>query len=140
MAPDCVEVLSTKKCGGSTMRRLFWFIMKKEVPVWVCCLQPTEGQERTKSPPKPNYDHLPFRGNIDFPTLCRPSDSYQNILVMTDMFICCAWAMPTCDQTSKSTVHAIWSQIILMFGCPGCLSALCPGQWTVSFGLLLPPS
>lgn len=55
---------------------------------------------------------------LDFLSLSRPSDTYQNILVMTDMFTRYAWAVPTRDQTAKTTVCAIWSHIIQTFGYP----------------------
>ncbi len=46
------------------------------------------------------------------------SPAYQQILVTNDMFAHYSWAAPTRDQTAKSTVHAVWSQIIQTFGCP----------------------
>lgn len=55
---------------------------------------------------------------LDFLSLSRPSDTYQNILVMTDMFTRYSWAVPTRDLTAKTTVSAIWSHIIQTFGCP----------------------
>uniref|UniRef100_A0AAQ4QHY2 Integrase catalytic domain-containing protein n=1 Tax=Gasterosteus aculeatus aculeatus TaxID=481459 RepID=A0AAQ4QHY2_GASAC len=56
---------------------------------------------------------------LDFRSLGRPMDAYQNILVMTDMFTRYAWAVLTRDQTAKTTVRAIWSHVIQTFGCPG---------------------
>uniref|UniRef100_A0AAY5K3P0 Integrase catalytic domain-containing protein n=1 Tax=Esox lucius TaxID=8010 RepID=A0AAY5K3P0_ESOLU len=55
---------------------------------------------------------------LDFLSLSRPNDTYQNILVMIDMFTRYAWAVPTRDQTAKTTVKAIWSNVIQTFGCP----------------------
>lgn len=49
---------------------------------------------------------------LDFLSLSRPSDTYQNVLVMTDMFTRYAWAVPTRDQT------AIWTNVIQVIGCP----------------------
>lgn len=37
---------------------------------------------------------------------------------MTDMFTRYAWAVPTKDQTAKTTVRAVWTNIIQTFGCP----------------------
>lgn len=54
----------------------------------------------------------------DYLSLGRPNDTYQNILVATDQFTRFAWAIPTRDQTAVTTVKAIWSNIIQIFGCP----------------------
>lgn len=51
-------------------------------------------------------------------SLGRPSDSYQNILVMVDMFTRYAWAVPTKDQTAQTTVRALWTDVVQTFGCP----------------------
>ena len=55
---------------------------------------------------------------IDFLTLGRPSDTWQNILVATDLFTRYSWAIPTRDQTAQTTVRALWTHIIQPFGCP----------------------
>uniref|UniRef100_A0A3B5AQU5 Integrase catalytic domain-containing protein n=1 Tax=Stegastes partitus TaxID=144197 RepID=A0A3B5AQU5_9TELE len=55
---------------------------------------------------------------IDFLTLGRPADRYQNILVMTDLFTKFAWAVPTLDQSALTTARALWSYVIQPFGCP----------------------
>lgn len=55
---------------------------------------------------------------LGFLFLSRTNDTYQNILVMTDMFTRYVWAVPTRDQMAKTTVHTIWSHIIQTFGCP----------------------
>lgn len=51
--------------------------------------------------------------------LSRPSDQYQRILVITDLFTKFAWAVPTRDQTALTTAHVLWHQVIQPFGCPG---------------------
>lgn len=55
---------------------------------------------------------------LDFLSLSRPNDTYQNIVVITDMFTRNVWAAPTRDQMAKTTVCTIWSHIIQTFGCP----------------------
>lgn len=40
---------------------------------------------------------------LDFLSLSRPMDQYQNILVMTDLFTQFAWAVPTLNQTAVTT-------------------------------------
>lgn len=55
---------------------------------------------------------------MDFLTLGRPTDRYQNILVVTDLFTKYAWAIPTPDQTALTTARALWAHVIQPFGCP----------------------
>ncbi|KAG1940728.1 interleukin-1 receptor accessory protein-like 1-A, partial [Pimephales promelas] len=55
---------------------------------------------------------------MDFLTLGRPTDRYQNILVATDLFTKYAWAIPTPDQTAVTTAGVLWRAIIQPFGCP----------------------
>ncbi|CAL9687389.1 unnamed protein product [Knipowitschia caucasica] len=55
---------------------------------------------------------------LDFLTLSRPVDRYQNILVMTDLFTKFAWAVPTLDQTALTTARVLWKYVIQPFGCP----------------------
>lgn len=55
---------------------------------------------------------------IDFLTLGQPTDRFQNILVMTDLFTKYAWAVPTVDQTAVTTASALWRAVIQPFGCP----------------------
>lgn len=55
---------------------------------------------------------------LDFLTLGRPTDRYQNILVMTDLFSKFVWAVPTPDQTALTTARALWSHVIEPFSCP----------------------
>lgn len=61
-----------------------------------------------KAPLKPFTVSYPFEViELDFLTLGRPNDSYQNILVMTNMFTRYAWAIPTRDQTAKTTARVL---------------------------------
>ncbi|XP_051279483.1 uncharacterized protein K02A2.6-like [Dicentrarchus labrax] len=55
---------------------------------------------------------------LDFLSLGRPTDTYQNILVATDLFTRFSWAIPTRDQTAQTTVKALWTHVIQPFGCP----------------------
>uniref|UniRef100_A0A3B3C2E1 Integrase catalytic domain-containing protein n=1 Tax=Oryzias melastigma TaxID=30732 RepID=A0A3B3C2E1_ORYME len=55
---------------------------------------------------------------MDFLSLSRPTDRFQNILVLTDLFTKYAWAVPTADQTAISTARALWTHVIQPFGCP----------------------
>lgn len=104
-------------------RRFFWVGMEQEVrglqsKCVVCSLQKDRAEPR--APLNPVTVTYPLEVvALDFLSLGRPSDSYQNILVMTDMFTRYSWAVPTRDQTAKTTVRAIWAHIIQTFGCPG---------------------
>lgn len=107
----------------STMRRFFfWPNMEEEVQGYnsgcVCCnLQ--KDRTKPKAPLQPISVLYPLEiVALDFLSLSRPSDTYQNVLVMTDMFTRYAWAVPTRDQTAKTTVKAIWTNIIQIFGYP----------------------
>lgn len=55
---------------------------------------------------------------LDFLSLGRPNDIYQNILVMVDMFTRYAWAVPTKDQMAQTTVRVLWTNVVQTFGCP----------------------
>lgn len=55
---------------------------------------------------------------MDFLTLGRPQDRYQNILVITDLFTKYAWAVPTLDQTANTTATTLWRVVFQTFGCP----------------------
>uniref|UniRef100_A0A096LXU6 Integrase catalytic domain-containing protein n=1 Tax=Poecilia formosa TaxID=48698 RepID=A0A096LXU6_POEFO len=83
----------------------------------VCSLQKNRVEQR--APLKPIVVSYPLEVvALDFLSLRRPSDTYQSILVMTDMFTRYSWAVPTRDQTAQTTVRAIWSHVIQPFGCP----------------------
>ncbi len=55
---------------------------------------------------------------MDYLTLGRPTDRFQNILVVTDLFTKYAWAIPTLDQTAVTTANALWKTVFQPFGCP----------------------
>ena len=103
-------------------RRFFWVDMEREVrhlqsECVVCGLQKDRAEPR--APLNPVTVTYPLEViALDFLTLGRPTDTYQNILVMTDLFTRYSWAVATRDQTAKTTVKAIWSEIIKHFGCP----------------------
>uniref|UniRef100_A0A667W970 Gypsy retrotransposon integrase-like protein 1 n=1 Tax=Myripristis murdjan TaxID=586833 RepID=A0A667W970_9TELE len=107
---------------SSLRRHFFWTDMDKEVRGFqsgctTCSIQKDRTEPR--APLCPIEVTYPLEVvALDFLSLSRPSDTYQNILVMTDMFTRYAWAVPTRDQTAKTTVRTIWSHIIQTFGCP----------------------
>ncbi|KAJ0002620.1 hypothetical protein NQD34_007769 [Periophthalmus magnuspinnatus] len=83
----------------------------------VCSLQ--KGKTEPRAPLRPIEESHPLEViAIDFLSLRRPNDTYQYILVMTDMFTQYSRAIPTHNQSAKITVRAIRSNIIQPFGCP----------------------
>lgn len=72
-----------------------------------------------KAPMMPIMTHAPLEVvALDFLTLSRPTDTYQYVLVATDLFTKYAWAIPTRDQTASTTAKAILKHIIQTVGCP----------------------
>ena len=56
---------------------------------------------------------------IDFLTLERSKGGFENVLVMTDHFTRYALAVPTKDQSAKTTAEAIYNNLIVHYGVPG---------------------
>lgn len=103
-------------------RRFFWPAMEKEVRQFhlgcvACGLQ--RDRREPRAPLNPITVSYPLEVvGLDFLSLGRPTDAYQNILVATDLFTRFAWAIPTVDQTAHTTVKALWKHVIQPFGCP----------------------
>lgn len=103
-------------------RHFFWPRMETEVcqmhhKCVTCSLQ--KDKDMPKAPLQPIAVSFPLEVvAMDFLSLSRPQDTYQNILVMTDLFTRYSWAIPTRDQTATTTAKALWSSVILPFGCP----------------------
>ncbi|KAK7938602.1 hypothetical protein WMY93_001928 [Mugilogobius chulae] len=103
-------------------QQFFWPGMEGEVRTFhqkcaVCNLQKSRVEPRAELHPIRATYPLEIIG-LDFLTLGRPTDTYQNILVATDLFTRFAWAIPTTDQSAQTTVKMIWKYIIQQFGCP----------------------
>ena len=103
-------------------RRFYWPGMEGEVRRFhqgcaACGLQRDRVEPRAPLHPFAVSYPLEVIG-IDFLTLGRPTDVYQNILVATDLFTRFSWAIPTRDQTAQTTVKALWANVIQPFGCP----------------------
>ena len=103
-------------------RNFYWPRMEETVHAWIqacprCVLH--KARPQGKAPLVPLISKAPMHIiAIDFLTLGRPTDRYQNILVMTDLFSKFAWAVPTPDQTALTTARALWTHVIQPFGCP----------------------
>ncbi|KAG1936037.1 interleukin-1 receptor accessory protein-like 1-A [Pimephales promelas] len=107
----------------SLLRRYFhWPRMEKKVEEFVqSCPRCTlfKRRKEVRAPLVPLRPKAPLHiVGIDFLTLGRPTDRFQNILVMTDLFTKYAWAVPTVDQTAVTTANALWRAVIQPFGCP----------------------
>ena len=103
-------------------RRFFWVGMSASARAWTTecttCVVGKRGQQ-PKAPLCPIPSSFPFETvALDFLSLGRPADPYQYILVITDLFSRYALAVPTKDQTAATTVKALWTALILPFGCP----------------------
>ncbi len=55
---------------------------------------------------------------MDYLTLEKSKGGYQNILVITDHFTKLATAIPTRNQTAKTTAEALFNSFILVYGLP----------------------
>lgn len=103
-------------------RHFYWPGMETAVGAFIqdcprCLLFKT--RQDTKAPLVPMLPKAPLHiVAMDFLTLSRPADHYQNILVVTDLFTKYAWAIPTVDQTAVTTARALWNTVIQPFGCP----------------------
>lgn len=107
----------------SLLRRgFYWSGMEETVNSWTqtcprCVLRKAKPEPR--APLVPIVPKAPLNiVSMDFLTLSRPTDRYQNILVITDLFTKYAWAIPTADQTAITTARALWNHVIQPFGCP----------------------
>uniref|UniRef100_A0AAY5L9X8 Gypsy retrotransposon integrase-like protein 1 n=1 Tax=Esox lucius TaxID=8010 RepID=A0AAY5L9X8_ESOLU len=86
-------------------QHFFWPCMEEEVRGFhsgcvTCSLHKDRTEPRAPLNPIPVSYPLEIIA-LDFLSLSRPNDTYQNILVMIDMFTRYAWAVPTRDQTAK---------------------------------------
>uniref|UniRef100_A0A3Q1EUJ0 Gypsy retrotransposon integrase-like protein 1 n=1 Tax=Acanthochromis polyacanthus TaxID=80966 RepID=A0A3Q1EUJ0_9TELE len=103
-------------------QQFYWPNMEGEVRAFQekcvrCCLQ--KSRVEPKAPLHPIESTYPLEIiELDYLTLGRPTDTYQNILVATDKFTRFAWAIPTIDQTAQTTVKMLWKHIMQPFGCP----------------------
>lgn len=107
----------------SVLRRgFYWPGMEKEALQWVaecerCALR--KARLESKAPLVPIVVGAPLEViALDFLSLGRPNDEYQYILTATDLFTRYAWAIPTKDQTARTTARVLWQYILQPFGCP----------------------
>lgn len=92
-------------------RNFYWPKMEKSVSMYIrgcsrCVV--FKVRQDGKAPLVPMQPKAPLR----------PTDHYQNILVVTDLFTKYAWAIPMTDQTASTTARAPWGSVFQPFGCP----------------------
>lgn len=119
---NAVGHLGVERTISCLRRHFFWPGMQTQVQQYhsLCprC-QVKKVDAVPKAPLKPFTVSFPLEViELDFLSLGRPHDLYQNILVMTDMFSRYAWAIPTRDQTARTTARVLWQSVIQTFGCP----------------------
>lgn len=67
-----------------------------------------KARQEAKAPLVPMLPKAPLHiVGMDFLTLGRPTDRFQNILVVTDLLTKYAWAIPTLDQTAATTTARV---------------------------------
>lgn len=100
------------------LRKFYWSGMEETATSWVqtcprCVLQnakPESGAPLVTIVPKALMNIVAM--DFSLPTLSCPTDRYQNILVITDLFTKYAWAIPTSDKTAFTTACALWNDVI----------------------------
>jgi len=107
---ESASVLGVERTISCLRRHFFWPGMQTQVQQYHsmcprCQMRKTDAVQ--KAPLKPFTVSFPLEViELDFLSLGRPQDPYQNILVMTDMFSRYAWAIPTRDQTARTTARS----------------------------------
>lgn len=114
--------LGVDKTQSILRRSFYWPQMERDATQWMascerCVLRKARLEGRAPLVPIVTKAPLEILA-VDYLTLSRPNDTYQYILVATDLFTKYAWAIPTRDQTAVTTARALWQYIIQPFGCP----------------------
>ena len=102
--------------------RFFWPYMHKTISQWcssckMCSLR--------RPQPNPQASLVPMIASaplevvaMDYVTLERSADGYENVLVITDLFTKFSVAVPTRDQKAVTTARAFWKNFVLCYGFP----------------------
>ena len=102
--------------------RVYWPKMSRDIDNWI------EKCERCLKGKSPTNNRAPLVGIVtteplellcmDYMSLETSKGGYQNILVLTDHFTKFALAIPTKDQTAKTTAKALFNEFIVHYGIP----------------------
>uniref|UniRef100_A0A8C7YMG5 Gypsy retrotransposon integrase-like protein 1 n=1 Tax=Oryzias sinensis TaxID=183150 RepID=A0A8C7YMG5_9TELE len=113
---------SSERTYMAIRQRCYWPGMSQDIGVWTdSCTQCiiNKAGPSGRAPLHPICTSYPFEVvGVDYLSLGRPSDRYQYILVITDLFSKYAIAVPTKDQAADTTVRALYDHLIHTFGCP----------------------
>jgi transposase InsO family protein len=106
---------------GLVRERFWWPGMAKQVETWCKrCDRCIRRKSNTQTAPLVNIvTTQPLElVSIDYMTLESSSGGYQHVLVLTDHFTRYAQAVPTRNQTAKTTADAIFNNFIVHYGFP----------------------
>ena len=102
--------------------RFYWANMNDDIETWIkqcqrCLLRKTPDNNRAPLVNIQTFQPLELVC-IDFLLLDPSKGGYENVLVITDHFTRYAQAIPTRNQTAKTTAEAIFNHFILHYGIP----------------------
>ena len=103
--------------------RLYWPGMDKAVEEWISpcgrCIGRKTPASSQRAPLVNITTQFPLElVCIDFPTLEQSKGGHHNILVITDHFTRFAQAIPTRNQTAKTTAQILFYNFIVHYGIP----------------------
>lgn len=114
--------LGVERTEAALRQGYFWPRMGRDLRDWTAecptCICSKAGPE-VRAPMHSIATSYPLEiVAIDFLSLGRPADTYQYLLVVTDLFSRYGWAFPTKDQTAETTARVLWRGLIQTWGCP----------------------
>jgi transposase InsO family protein len=117
---------STERTLHLARSRFFWSGMAKDIEqrVKTCraCLLRRAPQPRQVAPLVNITSSEPLElVCIDYLKIEKCKGGYENILVITDHFTRYAQAIPTLNQTAKTTANVLFNKFIVHYGFPACL-------------------
>ena len=102
--------------------RFVWYGMTRDVDQWItqcdrCIRRKTPTSERAPLVNIETYQPLELVC-MDYLSLERSKGGYENVLVITDHFTRYALAIPTKNQTAKTTAEAFFNNFVVHYGLP----------------------